>query len=121
MTLSEGDWAELVEEWRASRQTARAFAAAHGVTDSALRYWAGRLTREKQPKSTAPTRPRGRPPVATMAPPLARVVRPGETPPPPPNADGRITIVVGKVSIVVECGFDGAHLREVVRVLSEAG
>lgn len=120
MTLSEGDWAELVEEWRASRQTARAFAAGHGVTDSALRYWAGRLARGKQPKSTAPTRPVGRPPAATAtAPPLARVVRPGEAL--PPNADGRITVVVGEVSIVVERGFDGAHLREVVRVLSEGG
>lgn len=45
--MSEEDWAALVEEWRASRQTARAFAATHGVTDSALRYWAGRLAREE--------------------------------------------------------------------------
>jgi hypothetical protein len=118
MTLSEGDWARLVEEWRTSRQTARAFASARGVTDSALRYWAARLARGKRSTSPTRSRPAGRPTTAAAAPPLARVVRPGEA---TPTGDGRITIVVGKVSIVVERGFDGAHLREVVRVLCEGG
>lgn len=118
MTLSEAKWAELVDRWRASRQSARVFATSHGVTDSALRYWAGRLTREKEkrPSSTIDARPSGRATATTTAPALARVVRPGDA----PVSHGRIVVVVGNVTIVVERGFDGAHLREVVRVLSEA-
>jgi hypothetical protein len=30
-------------------------------------------------------------------------------------------VMMGKASIVVEPGFDGAHLRAVVRALSEVG
>ena len=117
--MSETEWAELVAEWRASGQTAREFAAAHGVADSALRYWSGRLGPEK--RRMRPSRPRAgaRAPGATAAPSFARVIRPGEAP--PAKTEGRITLVVGKVSIVVEPGFDGAQLREVVRALSEVG
>lgn len=120
MTLSESEWAELVAEWRASGQTAREFAAAHGVADSALRYWSGRLGSGKRPGGTARPRAGGaRPGAPSSSSSFARVVRPGEAP--PAKAEGRITLVVGRVSIVVEPGFDGAHLREVVRALSEAG
>lgn len=118
--MSQEDWAELVEEWRASGRTAREFAAAHGVADSALRYWSSRLSQRKPPTSTSRRRPVGRPTAAATSPPLARVVRPGD-PAPATKGDARITVVVGKVTVIVEPGFDGAHLRDVVRALSEAG
>ena len=50
---------------------------------------------------------------ATTSPALARVVRPGE------GCDGRVAVVVGKATVLVERGFDSDHLRAVVRALSE--
>ena len=120
MTLQRGDWAKLVAEWRASRQSARQFAAARGVTDTALRYWAGRLGEEDGRRGAPAGRAARRATrSASLSPPLARVVRPGETP--PADSGGRIMVMVGKASIVVEPGFDDAHLRDVVRALSDAG
>lgn len=120
MTLKRGEWAKLVAEWRGSQQSARQFAAARGVTDTALRYWAGRLAErddERGAPAGRPVRHVTRSP--SVSPPLARVVRPGETP--TPESGARVVVVVGKASIVVESGFDGAHLRDVVHALSEGG
>ena len=120
MTLKRADWAKLVAEWRGSHQSARQFAAARGVTDTALRYWAGRLADESDERGAPAGRTARRAErSASVSPPLARVIRPGEAP--PAEGGGRIMVVVGQASIVVEPGFDGAHLRDVVRALSEAG
>ena len=125
MTMTAGDWKTLVAAWRGSRQTARDFARAHGVTDSALRYWAGRLgdeasreastSRQRLPERTAAAAasPARRP---ASAPSLARVVRPGEGP--PTLVGGRVLVVLGKAMLVVEPGFDAAHLRDVVHALT---
>jgi hypothetical protein len=51
--------------------------------------------------------------------PLARVVRPGEGTA-PAGARGGVAVVAGGARIVVEHGFDGRLLREVVRALEEA-
>jgi transposase-like protein len=89
---------------------------AHGVTDTALRYWGSRLAEEEDEHQVTPSRKSAaRAPAPSRSPPLARVVRPGEAP------DGRITVMVGKAAIVVEPGFQDAHLRAVVRALSEVG
>lgn len=119
MNRTRGHWEKLVGEWRGSGLTARQFAAAHGVPDTSLRYWATRLAEEdKEPE--ARRRPRSRVAArAVAAPALARVVRPGETP--SATGVGRIMVMVGRASVVVEAGFDGAHLREVVRALGEVG
>ena len=117
LVLSKSQRAALTREGIKTRltrvkggRTVRQFAAAHGVTDASLRYWGTRLAdEEKEPEATV-RRPTG----ATS---LARVVRPGEAPP----AGGRIMVVVGKASVVVEAGFDAAHLRDVVRALGEVG
>lgn len=114
--MSQAEWAELVEEWRASGQSAREFARSHAVADSALRYWSARLDREKPPRSTTRSRPAGRPARETTAPTLARVVRAADA---PAAQAGRVAVVVGEAMVVVERGFDGAHLRDVVRALSE--
>lgn len=119
MTLKRDEWEKLVGRWRGSRQSARQFAAAHGVTDTALRYWANRLAEEEDDAAEAPeVRPK-RAPRAPSAPALARVVRPGEAP--SAETAGRVMLVLGPTSIVVEPGFDEAHLRAVVRALSEVG
>lgn len=118
MTLKRAEWEKLVKEWRASRLTARQFAATRGVTDTALRYWANRLDDEAdasraQAQTTArATRSPGSSPV------LARVVLPGAA---PGDSGGRVMVMVGRASVVVEPGFDAGLLRDVVRALSEAG
>jgi hypothetical protein len=115
MTMKQAEWVTLVEEWRGSRQSARQFAMAHGVTDTALRYWAGRLAALEDAAAAKPSR---RGPAPRSSPAIARIVRPGEA---PAAQTGGITIVVGKAAIVVEPGFEDAHLRNVVRALSEVG
>lgn len=101
--------------------TARQFAAARGVTDTSLRYWATRLAdADKAPEARLRRPPRSRVTARPVgAPALARVVRPGETP--SAGGAGRIMVIVGKASVVVEAGFDDAHLRDVVRALGEVG
>lgn len=116
MTMQRAEWVKLVEEWRRSGQSARQFAAAHGVTAAALRYWAGRLAEEEDARALKPNRRTPERVATTSASPaLALVVRPGEA------RSGRIAVVIGKATIVVESGFDDAHLRDVVRALSEVG
>jgi transposase-like protein len=125
MAMTRAEWEELVAEWRVSGQSARQFAKAHGIADTALRYWANRAGDDEQggrgggAKGRGAARPRkltsSAPAVAPM---LAQVVRPGET---PTGADGRVTLTVGKATIAVEPGFDEGHLRAVVRALSEVG
>jgi transposase-like protein len=124
MAMTRAEWEELVEEWRVSGQSARQFAKAHGLADTALRYWANRLGDDEHPgreggaRARGAVRPRRLASAAPAAPPLAQVVRPGET---PTGAHGRVTLTVGKATIAVEPGFDEGHLRAVVRALSEVG
>lgn len=80
------------------------------MTDASLRYWGTRLADEDKEPVPEVRRPSG-----TTS--LARVVRPGEAPP----VAGRIMVIVGKASVLVEAGFDAAHLRDVVRALGEVG
>jgi transposase-like protein len=124
MAMTRAEWEELVEEWRVSGQSARQFAKAHGIADTALRYWANRLGDDEQPgreggaKRRGAARPRRLTSAGPAAPTLAQVVRPGET---PTETHGRVTLTVGKAKIVVEAGFDEGHLRAVVRALNEVG
>ena len=119
MSLAREEWEKLVAEWRRSGKSAIRFAEEKGVPATALRYWINRPpTRSSRPKVTTASvgsaRAVPRSPAAT---PLARVVRPGEV---PPIAGGsEVRLVLGKVTIAVEPGFDDVHLRAVVRALSE--
>jgi transposase-like protein len=117
MRHNRDEWVKLVGEWQRSRQTARQFALAHGVTDTALRYWAGRLAKEVggAKEEASPMR---QPTAPTGVPTLARVVRSGEAPPVP---SGPIAIVIGNATLLVEPGFEPEHLRALLRTLSEAG
>jgi len=110
----EARWGELVRAWRASGQTARAFAMSRSVSDSSLRWWEKQLAKRAEP-APSPSGPTTKPPA--RSPSLARVVRPGEV---VTEVDARIAVVVGGISIAVRRGFDREVLREVVRALAEA-
>lgn len=114
---SAAQWGELITAWEASGLTADVFASEHGVAGTTLRWWKTELARRGQkelrrhpPREPSLTRASG---VA-----LARVVRPGEVS--PASARGGVAVLAGGARIVVEPGFDGRLLREVVRALEEA-
>lgn len=111
-------WGELVSAWEASGLTADGFASEHGVAGSTLRWWKAELAKRARREL------RGRPPrralrttASEVA--LARVVRPREVRT-RSGAGGGVAVVAGGARIVVEPGFDGRLLREVVRALEEA-
>lgn len=114
---SAAQWGELVSAWEASGLTADVFASEHGVAGSTLRWWKTELARRarKEPPGRAPRRP-SLTRASEVA--LARVVRPGEGA--PAGARGGVAVVAGGARIVVEHGFDGRLLREVVRALEAA-
>jgi len=87
-------WVKRVEEWRASGQSAVAFAAGRGYEGSTLRWWASRLARQQ--------------------PALVRVVPASEV-----ARDAGIELHVGGVRVVVRRGFDRALLADVLDVIRE--
>ena len=101
--------------------TADVFASGQGVAGSTLRWWKTELARRA--RKEAPRRPPKRPSLmmeSGVA--LTRVVRPGEASASasgPPGARGAVAVVVGGARIVVEQGFDGGLLRDVLRALEE--
>ena len=100
-------WRSHVAAWRASGETAEAFATAHGLTVGTLRWWSSRLQRE------------ARKPVVR----LARVVR--ATPKvdvPEAHEPGRMTIELLdlRVRVVVQGRIDQTTLGTVLVSLREA-
>ena len=92
-------WAKRVAEWRASGESAGAFAAGRGYAPSTLRWWASRLAREGG----------GLVRVVTTAPTM--VARSRET---------AIEIELAGARVLVTAGFDRAALADVVAVLRGA-
>jgi transposase-like protein len=115
--LSAARWAELVAAWEESGRTALSFAGEHGIAESSLRWWKTELSRrarkEAARRSPGPRRPGG----PTVG--LARVVREGAEAPTTDGGARHVSIVIGEARIVVEAGFDGRLLREVVQALGE--
>jgi hypothetical protein len=114
---SAAQWGEVVSAWEASGCGADEFANECGVAGSTLRWWKTELARRarneprrRPPRQDSPTKASG---VV-----LARVVRPGEgsTPSAP---RGGVAVLAGGARIIVEFGFDGRLLRDVVRALEE--
>jgi len=107
----EARWGEHVRAWRASGQTARAFAMSRGISDSSLRWWEKQL--EKRSAASVPLSSPGarvsKP--TTRSPSLARVVRPDEA---VTDEDAGIALVVGEITIAVRRGFDRTLLRDVL-------
>jgi hypothetical protein len=98
MTDNEAVWAERVEEFQRSGQTAAAFVVGRGYRVSALKYWERKL-------ATGPQRALS----------LARVVRPGTVV--SPTADGAIEVHIGTARLIVRRGFDPVLVRELVAAL----
>lgn len=115
---SAAQWGELISAWEASGLAADVFASKHGVAGSTLRWWKTELARRAR-NEPARRPPRREPPRPATSIALARVVRPGEEPTPGVARDG-VAVLVGGVRVVVEPGFDGRLLREVVRALEQA-
>lgn len=115
---SAAQWGEVVSTWEASKLTADVFASEHGVPASSLRWWKTELARRarKEPRRRSP-RVRSLTTAGGVA--LARVVRPEEGSA-PSGVRGGLAVLAGGARIVVEHGFDGRLLRELVRALEEA-
>jgi transposase-like protein len=116
--LSAAEWAELVASWSASGQSARSFAAAHGIADASLRWWKTELSRRGKGVVLGARDGGER---SERRPAIARVVRAGETI--PGEAGGHVAgvvILVGRARIAVEAGFDARVLRAVVEALGGA-
>lgn len=88
-------WAKRVSEWRASGETAGAFASGRGFAPSTLRWWASRLARNES----------GLVRVVTAAPAVVR---------------SAIAIELAGARVLVTAGFDRAALADVLAVLREA-
>jgi hypothetical protein len=91
---TEDTWAKRVEAWRASGETADAFAQGKGFEGSTLRWWSSRLGR-------APT------PQFLRLVPKARAVQ----------VDAGLVVEVGRARVCVKAGFDTKLLAEVVAAL----
>jgi hypothetical protein len=101
MTDTEAKWTERVREWKASGQTAKAFAGGRDFKPSTLVYWASCLRTGTGPKKRE-RRVR-----------MARVVRVAAA------SDAAIVVAVGAARVSVRTGFDPELLRQVVRALGE--
>jgi hypothetical protein len=110
--LSAAKWAELVAGWESSGLSAETFAGEHGVTEGALRWWKTELARRARNEGRRRPPKRGGPSVADSLP-VAKVVRQGG------GSTSGVALVIGTTRILIEKGFDGQLLREVVRALGE--
>lgn len=102
-------WRSRVVAWRASGDTAAAFAAAQGFSVSALRAWSSRLGRAE--RRAVPT-----PPIRLVR--VARATRPH----PGAAQPARMIVELGDVAarIAIEGRVDREALAAVVAVLREA-
>jgi hypothetical protein len=105
MTDTESKWSERVREWKASGQTAKAFAEGRDFKASTLVYWASCLRRGR----VGAAAPKKRQPRVRMA----RVVRSQS------RVDDSIMVAVGAARVAVRAGFDEALLRRVVKALGD--
>lgn len=94
------EWRALVREWRASGQTRRVFAAAHGVHPQTLSWWAWRLGSGEKSRLRTPADFVEVVVVDAPAPPAVMFV-----------------LEVGGVRVHVPGGFDGGELRRLVAAL----
>jgi hypothetical protein len=101
-------WEERVRGWHASGVSARKYAETNGFSVSTLRYWSYRMKGSSEgvrilrlvPKAARPA-----PDETRLAPASA-------------SAPARLTVQVGAARVVVQSGFDGRLLAEVVGALS---
>lgn len=101
-------WQERVDAWKASGQSADAFATGKGFSGKTLRWWSCELgRRRREQKAPSPTR--------ADAPKIARVVRTSRSR--SEQQDDSLHVEVGHARIVVRRGFDASLLHDVVHAL----
>lgn len=122
MTQKEEEWAELVDEWRASGLSTGRFANKRGVSPYGLKYWSDKLNRRREPIAAEPKSG------SSEAVRILPVVRAGgasvETSSrsvsiAAEKASPSVVVQMGSVRIEVHRGFDHGLLREVMSVLRE--
>lgn len=97
---TESVWRERVSAWRASGESAPAYARGRGYAPSTLRYWASRFSREE----------------ATVAGFVRLVPMTASAPAAAPD----LFVEVGGARVRVAPGFDAALLADLVRALGGA-
>jgi len=112
MELSRADWADHLEQWRRSGETATRYCEEHGLKLGSLRYWSGRIRRDSgralnETFETSPPR-------------FAKVRRRGRSEATSDKPTG-LRLHVGEVQVEVGPEFDAATLRRVLEVLRSAG
>ena len=91
---TEDAWTKRVEAWRASGETADAFAQGKGFEGSTLRWWSSRLGRGEKPN------------FLRLVPKTCAV-----------QVDAGMVVEVGHARVRVEAGFNAKLLAEVVAAL----
>jgi hypothetical protein len=123
MTETETKWWERVKEWKASGQTAKAFAQGRDFKPSTLTYWAYRVRQiAERPAWLATKEP------ATSATPQVRMVRvrptrmrrASPTQGTEAGASATVVIAIGAARVEVRSGFDRVLLAQVVEALGGA-
>ena len=126
MTETESKWAERVREWKASGQTAKAFAQGRDFKASTLTYWAYRVRRIGGRPVAPATRQESATGLATT--PQVRMVRvrPTRARRKSPNAaaaagtGATMVIAIGAARIEVRSDCDRALLAQIVEALGGA-
>jgi hypothetical protein len=122
MTETEAKWCERVKEWKASGQTAKAFAQGRDFKPSTLTYWAYRVRQI----AGCPVGPATREEAATGLATTSQVrmvrVRPtrmrrGAAAAGASTPSATMVIAIGAARVEVRSGFDRALLAQVVEAL----
>jgi hypothetical protein len=112
MELSRADWADHLEQWRRSGETATRYCEEHGLKLGSLRYWSGRIRGESGRASNET--------LESSPPRFAKVRRRGRS-----EASGdessAVRLHVGEVQVVVGRDFDADTLGRVLEVLRSTG
>jgi uncharacterized caspase-like protein len=126
MTETESKWAERVKEWKASGQTAKAFAQGRDFKASTLTYWAYRVRRiggrpvapatRQEPATGLATTPQVR--MVRVRP--TRVRRKSRTAVGARSTGATMVIAIGAARIEVRSDFDRALLAQVVEAIGGA-
>lgn len=116
MELSKAEWAEHLERWRRSGQTATGYCEQHGLKLGSLRYWSGRIRREVAESLDETVEP-----APSTRPRFARVRRRGRAEPKDALQPAPIRLHVGEVQVEVPSEFDAGALERVLEVLRQTG
>lgn len=112
MELSKAEWADHLERWRRSGETATRYCEAHGLKLGSLRYWSGRIRRETD---------RALNETFESSPPRFAKVRRRERSERTSTKPRALRLHVGEVEVEVPPEFDAGTLRRVLEVLRSPG